>query len=105
MANIGLRAILTRVRPPGGRQARPPAPAWLIEAALGDSAPVHAYVEHCHLAGKRCRDATADRARRALYERVPACPHCRPDNALAARVTEGVVTLRVARTPSPLFAA
>ncbi|WP_367038188.1 DUF6233 domain-containing protein [Streptomyces sp. Je 1-332] len=34
------------------------------------------------MAGKRSRGVTQDQARRALYERVEACPHCRPDTEL-----------------------
>ncbi|WP_268240556.1 DUF6233 domain-containing protein [Streptomyces albiflavescens] len=36
----------------------------------------------CHMAGKRSKGITEDQARRALYERVPACPHCNPDSIL-----------------------
>lgn len=63
-------------------QARPPAPDWLIEAGLSGRAAVYVHRGDCHLAGKRSRGATEEQARRALYDQVPACPHCRPDTAL-----------------------
>lgn len=65
-----------------GEQARPPSPDWLIEQGLDGRAPVYVHVGGCHMAGKRSRGVTQDQARRALYERVDACPHCRPDTDL-----------------------
>ncbi|MFC8124670.1 DUF6233 domain-containing protein [Streptomyces sp. NPDC057302] len=65
-----------------GEQARPPAPDWLIEQGLDGRAPVYVHVGGCHMAGKRSRGVTQDQARRALYEGVDACPHCRPDTEL-----------------------
>ncbi|MFD9075334.1 DUF6233 domain-containing protein [Streptomyces lasiicapitis] len=65
-----------------GLAARPPAPDWLIEQGLDGRAPVYVHAGGCHMAGKRSRGVTQDQARRALYERVDACPHCRPDTEL-----------------------
>lgn len=63
-------------------QRRPPAPDWLIEQGLAGRVPVYVHRGDCHMAGKRSRGVTQDQARRALYERVDACPHCRPDTEL-----------------------
>ncbi|MFJ7963107.1 DUF6233 domain-containing protein [Streptomyces sp. NPDC096324] len=66
-----------------GIQARPPAPDWMIERGLdGHTPPVYVHRGDCHMAGKRSRGVTEDQARRALAERVDACPHCRPDTEL-----------------------
>ncbi|MFF1631572.1 DUF6233 domain-containing protein [Streptomyces sp. NPDC058272] len=66
-----------------GAEARPPAPDWLIEQGLDShSPPVYVHTGDCHMAGKRSKGITQDQARRALYERVPACPHCNPDSIL-----------------------
>ncbi|MGB8946180.1 MAG: DUF6233 domain-containing protein [Streptomyces sp.] len=65
-----------------GEQTRPPAPDWLIEQGLAGRAPVYVHIGGCHMAGKRSRGVTQDQARQALYERVDACPHCRPDTEL-----------------------
>ncbi|MGW5736986.1 MULTISPECIES: DUF6233 domain-containing protein [Streptomyces] len=65
-----------------GEQGRPSAPDWLIEQGLDGRAPVYVHVGGCHMAGKRSKGITQDQARRALYERVDACPHCRPDSDL-----------------------
>ncbi|MFE0132417.1 DUF6233 domain-containing protein [Streptomyces sp. NPDC059037] len=43
---------------------------------------MYVHVGGCHMAGKRSRGVTQDEARRALYEHVDACPHCRPDTEL-----------------------
>ncbi|MFF1395065.1 DUF6233 domain-containing protein [Streptomyces sp. NPDC058287] len=65
-----------------GERDRPPAPDWLIEMGLGGRAPVYVHLGGCHMAGKRSRGVTDDQARRALWEQVPACPHCNPDRVL-----------------------
>lgn len=65
-----------------GEQARPPAPDWLIEQGLAGRASVYVHLSGCRMAGKRSRAVTQDQARRALYEQVAACPHCRPDAEL-----------------------
>lgn len=65
-----------------GVQARPPTPDWLIEQGLDGRAAVYVHVGGCHMAGKRSRGITQEQARTALYERVDACPHCRPDTEL-----------------------
>jgi hypothetical protein len=65
-----------------GEQARPPAPDWLIEQGLDGRAAVYVHVGGCHMAGIRSRGITHEQARAALYERVDACPHCRPDSEL-----------------------
>ncbi|WP_282790959.1 DUF6233 domain-containing protein [Streptomyces sp. CC224B] len=66
-----------------GLAARPPAPEWLLETGIGaDRLPVYVHVGDCHMTGKRCLGVTAEQARRALYEQVPACPHCQPDKEL-----------------------
>ncbi|MGW5733131.1 MULTISPECIES: DUF6233 domain-containing protein [Streptomyces] len=68
-----------------GRQARPPAPAWLIEQGIGRGRPaVYVHVGHCDMAPTppRSKEITQSQARRALHEGVDACPHCRPDTEL-----------------------
>ncbi|MFF4536523.1 DUF6233 domain-containing protein [Streptomyces aureus] len=65
-----------------GRQARPPAPDWLIEQGLNGGMPVYVHRGDCHMKGKRSRGATQEQARRALAEGVAACTHCRPDAEL-----------------------
>jgi hypothetical protein len=66
-----------------GAEARPPAPDWLIEQALGrDTPPVYVHVGGCWNAGKRSRGVARDQAMRALVDGVPACTHCRPDTEL-----------------------
>lgn len=66
-----------------GLQARPPAPDWLIEQSLSRHvAPVYVHVGGCHMAGKRSKGVTRERALQALADRVDPCPHCRPDTAL-----------------------
>ncbi|MFH8993242.1 DUF6233 domain-containing protein [Streptomyces sp. NPDC017940] len=70
-----------------GAARRPPAPAWLIETGIGDGPPTYVHAGDCYAAkGARMKGITAEQARRALYEQVPACPHCRPDSRL--RVVE-----------------
>ncbi|MFD9571939.1 DUF6233 domain-containing protein [Streptomyces sp. NPDC059982] len=64
------------------RRPAPP-PEWLIEHGIGTGRPpVRVHVGTCWDTKSRCTAATADQARRALAETVPACPHCRPDTAL-----------------------
>ncbi|MFE7167201.1 DUF6233 domain-containing protein [Streptomyces sp. NPDC057616] len=66
-----------------GRQARPPAPDWLLERGLNpNNPPLYVHVGDCTMAGKRVRPVDRGTARRALIEGIPACGHCRPDNAL-----------------------
>ena len=65
-----------------GRQARPPAPDWLIEQGLNGGHPVYVHAGDCHMAGKRSKGASQDQARRALADGVAACTHCRPDSQL-----------------------
>ena len=66
-----------------GRQARPPAPDWLLERGLdGHTPPVYVHRGDCHMAGKRSRGITEEQARHALGDQVPACTHCRPDTEL-----------------------
>ncbi|WP_406369749.1 DUF6233 domain-containing protein [Streptomyces sp. NBC_00647] len=65
-----------------GRQARPPQPDWMIEHGLNGGRPVYVHLGHCHMKGKRSRNASRDQARQALAEGVPACTHCRPDTEL-----------------------
>jgi hypothetical protein len=68
-----------------GEQARPPDPDWLIEQGIGQGRPsVYVHAGHCDMAPKppRAKGITQDQARRALHERVDACPHCRPDTEL-----------------------
>ncbi|MEU5583084.1 DUF6233 domain-containing protein [Streptomyces huasconensis] len=66
-----------------GRQARPPAPDWLIELGIGQGKPaVCVHVGGCHMAGQRTRGADLAQARQALSEGVTACIHCRPDTEL-----------------------
>ncbi|MGW2426661.1 DUF6233 domain-containing protein [Streptomyces sp. NPDC001709] len=59
-----------------GEQRRPPEPEWLIQFGLNRRG--------CWAAAKsgRCRPATRQQALDALRRQVPACVHCRPDNAL-----------------------
>ncbi|MFF1400405.1 DUF6233 domain-containing protein [Streptomyces sp. NPDC058287] len=40
------------------------------------------HVGECHMAGKRSRGVTQEQARRALWDQVPACTHCKPDAEL-----------------------
>lgn len=65
-----------------GARPAPPPPEWLIEQGIGTGRPA----VRVHVGGwdtrTRCKPATAEAARRALAEGVPACPHCRPDTAL-----------------------
>ncbi|MFE2297895.1 DUF6233 domain-containing protein [Streptomyces sp. NPDC059445] len=65
-----------------GRQARPPAPEWMIEQGLNGGMPVYVHVGDCHMAGKRSIGVDRDQARRALVEGVTPCTHCRPDSEL-----------------------
>ncbi|MFD3579871.1 DUF6233 domain-containing protein [Streptomyces sp. NPDC058644] len=45
---------------------------------------VYVHAGHCDMMPKppRAKGITVDQARRALHERVDACPHCRPDTEL-----------------------
>jgi hypothetical protein len=66
-----------------GRQARPPAPDWLLEMGLNRNSPPNLVHEgHCHMAGKRSRGIGRTDALRWLAEGIPACTHCRPDSEL-----------------------
>jgi hypothetical protein len=65
-----------------GRQARPPAPDWMIEQGLNGGMPVYVHRGDCHMKGKRSKGVSEDQARRALAEGVDACTHCRPDSEL-----------------------
>ncbi|WP_374225627.1 DUF6233 domain-containing protein [Streptomyces sp. Vc74B-19] len=66
-----------------GREARPPAPDWLLERGLNSrSAPVYVHVGGCWNAGKRSDGVSREQALRALADGVPACSHCRPDTEL-----------------------
>ncbi|MEV8018760.1 DUF6233 domain-containing protein [Streptomyces sp. NPDC086554] len=53
-----------------------------MEQGLDGRAPVYVHVGGCRMAGKRSRGVPQDQARRALYEQVDSCPHCRPDSEL-----------------------
>ncbi|MER5875418.1 DUF6233 domain-containing protein [Streptomyces sp. NPDC001910] len=65
-----------------GRQARAPAPEWMIEQGLNGGHPVYVHVGDCHMKGERSKGVDRDQARRALAEGVAACTHCRPDSEL-----------------------
>ncbi|MFE1558893.1 DUF6233 domain-containing protein [Streptomyces sp. NPDC058734] len=66
-----------------GARPTPPPPEWLIEHGIGTGRPaVRVHVGGCWDTRTRCKPATAEAARRALTEGVPACPQCRPDTAL-----------------------
>ncbi|MFF1496625.1 DUF6233 domain-containing protein [Streptomyces sp. NPDC058304] len=61
----------------------PEPPAWLLERGIGASRlPDRVHAGGCWDARKRCTAMSMERARRALAEGIPACPHCRPDAAL-----------------------
>ncbi|MFF3020162.1 DUF6233 domain-containing protein [Streptomyces sp. NPDC057939] len=64
-------------------KAAPPPPEWLIEHGIGTSRPaVRLHTAQCWDTRAGCTPTTADTARRALAEGVPACPHCRAGTAL-----------------------
>ncbi|MGV2914668.1 DUF6233 domain-containing protein [Streptomyces alfalfae] len=64
------------------------APEWLLERGIGHGGrPVEVHCGDCHAAGKRRQGISAEEARRALADGVPACTHCRPDTELG--VLEG----------------
>lgn len=66
-----------------GEQARPPAPDWLIELGIDSGrATVYVHVGGCHMAKNSTRAITEEQARRALWDQVPACTHCKPDAEL-----------------------
>ncbi|MGE7390857.1 DUF6233 domain-containing protein [Streptomyces sp. NPDC004126] len=66
----------------GERRPAPP-PEWLIEHGIRTGRPaVRVHVGGCWDTRTRCKPASADAARRALAEGIPACLHCRPDTAL-----------------------
>nr|WP_241844825.1 DUF6233 domain-containing protein [Streptomyces silvensis] len=66
-----------------GAARRPPVPDWVIEAGIGDGPATYVHAGDCYAAkGHRMRGVTREQARRALYEQVPACPHCQPDSRL-----------------------
>ncbi|WP_217177314.1 DUF6233 domain-containing protein [Streptomyces sp. AC495_CC817] len=66
-----------------GVQARPPAPAWLIERSLSrGTPPVYVHVGDCCMVGKRSKGVDRGEAVRALVDGIDACQHCRPDTAL-----------------------
>ncbi|MFJ3880780.1 DUF6233 domain-containing protein [Streptomyces sp. NPDC090077] len=46
--------------------------------------PPDIHVGGCWGTRTRCKPASADAARRAPAEVIPACPHCRPDTAPGA---------------------
>lgn len=59
------------------------APEWLLERGIGQGGrPVEVHRGDCHAAGKRRQGISAEGARRALADGVPACTHCRPDTEL-----------------------
>lgn len=63
-----------------GERMLPPTPDWLIELGIGSGrAPVYVHVEGCHMAKNRTRSISEEQARRALWDQVPACTHCKPD--------------------------
>ncbi|MET9611032.1 DUF6233 domain-containing protein [Streptomyces sp. NPDC006512] len=67
----------------GDRRPAPPPPEWLIEHGRGTGRPaVRVHTGQCWDTRTRCKPATADGARRALAEGIPARLHCRPDTAL-----------------------
>lgn len=66
-----------------GKEARPPAPDWMLELGLNRSnPPLRVHAGDCVMAGKRVRAIDRGAAVRALTEGVAACSHCRPDSAL-----------------------
>lgn len=65
-----------------GMEARPPAPAWLLEQGLSGRDAVYVHVGDCWNAGKRSKRMERDEARRALADGVKPCPQCRPDSVL-----------------------
>ncbi|MFE2552324.1 DUF6233 domain-containing protein [Streptomyces sp. NPDC059355] len=68
-----------------GSQRRPPAepPARLIQRGIGAGRlPVSIHAGDCWDSRKRCTPISTGQARRALAERIPACPDFRLDTAL-----------------------
>ncbi|MEU5583002.1 DUF6233 domain-containing protein [Streptomyces huasconensis] len=67
-----------------GERRRPPVPDWIIEKGIGDGPPAGVHVGGCYAAPKwpRALGVSREQAREALYQQVPACPHCHPDRDL-----------------------
>ncbi|SCK63284.1 hypothetical protein YUWDRAFT_06887 [Streptomyces sp. AmelKG-D3] len=67
-----------------GREPRPLAAGWLLEAGIGTGPAVYVHVGGCHMAGKRCRGVSRGVTLRAL-----AAPDLRADARIDATQTLG----------------
>jgi hypothetical protein len=65
-----------------GEEFRPPPAEWLVERGLNRNNLVAVHRGDCWDPGKRRAAVTAEQAREALRQQVPACSKCRPDTAL-----------------------